>query len=152
MQYMEPVSEWSCWRMFIETWPHSELNPGNVHLNNLKSSILNVLKNQITKNEEKCGRKWSEVMRSKCDYEAGWSGDEVGFWVRESSQILRLDRTMALCQSVPDVLPLLRCRSSSVAMKDNTWTTSLLYSEWQFVDIFGKIILLHLNIFLQISK
>ena len=25
MQYMEPVSEWSCWRMFIETWPHSEL-------------------------------------------------------------------------------------------------------------------------------
>jgi hypothetical protein len=37
MQYMEPVSEWSCWRMFIETWPHSELNPGNVHLNNLKA-------------------------------------------------------------------------------------------------------------------
>ena len=25
MQYVEPVSEWSCWRMFIETWPHSEL-------------------------------------------------------------------------------------------------------------------------------
>ena len=25
MQYKEPVSEWSCWRMFIETWPHSEL-------------------------------------------------------------------------------------------------------------------------------
>ena len=25
MQYIEPVSEWSCWRMFIETWPHSEL-------------------------------------------------------------------------------------------------------------------------------
>ena len=25
MQYTEPVSEWSCWRMFIETWPHSEL-------------------------------------------------------------------------------------------------------------------------------
>ena len=25
MQYREPVSEWSCWRMFIETWPHSEL-------------------------------------------------------------------------------------------------------------------------------
>ena len=24
MQYKEPVSEWSCWRMFIETWPHSE--------------------------------------------------------------------------------------------------------------------------------
>ena len=24
-QYIEPVSEWSCWRMFIETWPHSEL-------------------------------------------------------------------------------------------------------------------------------
>ena len=24
-QYMEPVSEWSCWRMFIETWTHSEL-------------------------------------------------------------------------------------------------------------------------------
>ena len=24
-QYMEPVSEWFCWRMFIETWPHSEL-------------------------------------------------------------------------------------------------------------------------------
>ena len=24
MQYIEPVSEWS-WRMFIETWPHSEL-------------------------------------------------------------------------------------------------------------------------------
>ena len=26
MQYIEPVSEWSCWRMFIETWPYSELN------------------------------------------------------------------------------------------------------------------------------
>ena len=25
MQYIEPVSEWSCWRIFIETWPHSEL-------------------------------------------------------------------------------------------------------------------------------
>jgi hypothetical protein len=25
MQYIEPVSEWSCWRMFIETWRHSEL-------------------------------------------------------------------------------------------------------------------------------
>ena len=25
MQYMEPASQWSCWRMFIETWPHSEL-------------------------------------------------------------------------------------------------------------------------------
>ena len=25
MQYIEPVSEWSCWRMFIETWPHAEL-------------------------------------------------------------------------------------------------------------------------------
>ena len=25
MQYIEPVSEWFCWRMFIETWPHSEL-------------------------------------------------------------------------------------------------------------------------------
>ena len=25
MQYIEPVSEWSYWRMFIETWPHSEL-------------------------------------------------------------------------------------------------------------------------------
>ena len=25
MQYIEPVSEGSCWRMFIETWPHSEL-------------------------------------------------------------------------------------------------------------------------------
>ena len=25
MQYIEPLSEWSCWRMFIETWPHSEL-------------------------------------------------------------------------------------------------------------------------------
>ena len=25
MQYTEPVSEWSCWRMFVETWPHSEL-------------------------------------------------------------------------------------------------------------------------------
>ena len=25
MQYIEPVSEWSCWWMFIETWPHSEL-------------------------------------------------------------------------------------------------------------------------------
>ena len=25
MQYTEPVSEWSCWQMFIETWPHSEL-------------------------------------------------------------------------------------------------------------------------------
>ena len=37
MQYMEPVSEWSCRRMFIETWPHSKLNPGNVHFNNLKA-------------------------------------------------------------------------------------------------------------------
>ena len=37
MQYMEPVSEWSCWRMFIETWPHSEFNPRNMHLNNLKA-------------------------------------------------------------------------------------------------------------------
>ena len=26
MQYIEPVSEWFCWRIFIETWPHSELN------------------------------------------------------------------------------------------------------------------------------
>ena len=26
MQYIEPVSEWSCLRMFIENWPHSELN------------------------------------------------------------------------------------------------------------------------------
>jgi hypothetical protein len=26
MQYIETVSEWSCWRVFIETWPHSELN------------------------------------------------------------------------------------------------------------------------------
>ena len=26
MQYIEPVSGWSCWRMFIETWTHSELN------------------------------------------------------------------------------------------------------------------------------
>ena len=25
MQYIEPVSEWSCLRMFIVTWPHSEL-------------------------------------------------------------------------------------------------------------------------------
>ena len=25
MQYIEPVSEWSCWWMFIENWPHSEL-------------------------------------------------------------------------------------------------------------------------------
>ena len=25
MQYIEPVSEWSCWRMFVETWPNSEL-------------------------------------------------------------------------------------------------------------------------------
>jgi hypothetical protein len=25
MQYIGPVSEWSCWRMFIENWPHSEL-------------------------------------------------------------------------------------------------------------------------------
>ena len=25
MQYVEPIYEWSCWRMFIETWPHSEL-------------------------------------------------------------------------------------------------------------------------------
>ena len=24
MQYIEPVSEWSCWRMFIEIWLHSE--------------------------------------------------------------------------------------------------------------------------------
>ena len=26
MQYIEPVSEWPCWRIFVETWPHSELN------------------------------------------------------------------------------------------------------------------------------
>ena len=26
MQNIEPVSEWSCLRMFVETWPHSELN------------------------------------------------------------------------------------------------------------------------------
>ena len=25
MQYIEPVSEWYCWRMFVENWPHSEL-------------------------------------------------------------------------------------------------------------------------------
>ena len=25
MQYIMPVSEWFCWRMFIENWPHSEL-------------------------------------------------------------------------------------------------------------------------------
>ena len=25
MQYIETVSEWPCWRMFIEIWPHSEL-------------------------------------------------------------------------------------------------------------------------------
>jgi hypothetical protein len=25
MQYIEHVSEWFCWRMFTETWPHSEL-------------------------------------------------------------------------------------------------------------------------------
>ena len=25
MHYIEPVSEWSGWRMFIETWPRSEL-------------------------------------------------------------------------------------------------------------------------------
>ena len=25
MQYIEPVSEWFCWRMFIEIWPHPEL-------------------------------------------------------------------------------------------------------------------------------
>ena len=25
MQHIQPVSEWSCWQMFIETWPHSEL-------------------------------------------------------------------------------------------------------------------------------
>ena len=25
MQYIEPLSEWFCWRIFIETWPHSEL-------------------------------------------------------------------------------------------------------------------------------
>ena len=25
MQYIEPVSEWFCWRMFIETWLDSEL-------------------------------------------------------------------------------------------------------------------------------
>jgi hypothetical protein len=24
-QYMAPVSEWSRWRLFIETWPHSQL-------------------------------------------------------------------------------------------------------------------------------
>ena len=24
-QYMQPFSEWSYWRMFIETWPHSEV-------------------------------------------------------------------------------------------------------------------------------
>ena len=25
MQNIDPVSEWFCWRMFIDTWPHSEL-------------------------------------------------------------------------------------------------------------------------------
>ena len=25
MQNIESLSEWSCWRMFIETWPHAEL-------------------------------------------------------------------------------------------------------------------------------
>ena len=29
MQYIEPVSEWSCRRMIIETWPHSELTFGH---------------------------------------------------------------------------------------------------------------------------
>ena len=24
-QYIKPVTEWFCWRMFKETWPHSEL-------------------------------------------------------------------------------------------------------------------------------
>ena len=28
MQNIEPVSEWFCWRMFIETWPSSELTLG----------------------------------------------------------------------------------------------------------------------------
>ena len=26
MQYIEPVSGWFCWRIFIQNWPHSELN------------------------------------------------------------------------------------------------------------------------------
>ena len=43
MKYMEPVSEWSCWRVFIETWPHSEFNPGERAFKQLKSPILNVL-------------------------------------------------------------------------------------------------------------
>jgi len=77
-------------------------------------------------------------MRSKCDYEAGRSYDEGGVWVKESSHILRLDRTMALCQFVLDVLPLPFRRSTSVAMTDSTWPTALLYSESYFVETFAK--------------
>jgi hypothetical protein len=51
--------------------------------------------------------------------------------VKESSQILRLDRIMALCQFVLDALSLLPCRSISVVMKDNTRPNSILYSESQ---------------------
>jgi hypothetical protein len=52
--------------------------------------------------------------------------------------MLRLDRTMALCQVVLDVLSLLLCLNVPVAMKDNTLPNSLLYSESQFVDIFAQ--------------
>ena len=68
-------------------------------------------------------------MRSKCDYEGGWKSDEGGVWVKESSQIVRLDRTTALCQFVLDVTSLLLCRHISVVMTENTRPTSLSYSE-----------------------
>jgi hypothetical protein len=42
-QYMERFSEWSCWRMFIETWPHSELIICDKYREK-KSPVLNVLR------------------------------------------------------------------------------------------------------------
>jgi len=91
-------------------------------------------------------------MRSKCDYEAGRRYDEGGVWVRESSPILRVDSTMALCQFVLDVQSLLLCRNISVVTIENTRSTSLLYLHRSLLRHLPKIVLLHLNISLQISK
>ena len=55
--------------------------------------------------------------------------DEDVMKVKESSQILRLDRTLALCQFVLDALSLLLCHNISAATKDNTRPISLLYSQ-----------------------
>ena len=41
---MEPVSECSCWQMFIETRPHSELKPRERAFKQFKSPVLNAFK------------------------------------------------------------------------------------------------------------